>query len=155
MANIDQIKQLMAEIGPALELSEVREFENPDVWTLVVDEDVLVFAEFDDTRDVVVLSTDLAELPEASRAERHTLLLTYNNQWRETGGVRMALDEPEGTVQQIFDISATGLDVSSFGTALTNFAELARTWRGILTGEGGGPASEASDEPPMDGMIRV
>lgn len=155
MANIQQIKQLMVEIGPALELLEVREFEDPDIWTLIVNEEVLVFAEFDESRDVVVLSVDLAELPEASRAERHALLLTYNNQWRETGGVRMALDEPEGTVQQIFDISANGLNVQNFGTALTNFAEIAQTWRAILTGEGGGPANDSPDGPPMEGMIRV
>ena len=114
-----------------------------------------MFAEFDQSRDVVVLSTDLAELPEARRAERHALLLTYNNQWRETGGIRMALDEPEGMVQQIFDVAATGLNVSKFGTVLTNFAELALTWRSILTSEGGDPASRPSDEPPMEGMIRV
>jgi hypothetical protein len=157
MSERRRIGEIMAEAGPRLDLLQVREYEDRDLWTLLLDEEILVYADYVADRDMLVLSAEVADLPAEGRAARHELLLQYNNQWAETGGVRMALDGPGGTVVQILEMPAAGLGTQTLGTVLSGFAEVLRNWRPILeaTPETEGTAGTGPDGPDLGSMIRV
>jgi hypothetical protein len=156
MAGKEQVHDLMSAIGPMLELLEVTEFDEENLWTLVVDEDTVLFADYGAEEGRLVLSTELGAPPGGERHGLYELLLTYNNQWGETGGVRMALDAPGGNVVQIYDLALAGLDLPRFQTVVGNFVDTARAWREIVAkgGDGGGDSPAGPIDPFMSGMIR-
>lgn len=142
MSGKAQLHRLMAEIGPLLELQEVTEFEAEDLWTLVVDADTVLFLDYQATPERLVLSAEAGVPAEAGR-EFYATLLQYNNQWAETGGVRLALDGPEGGVVQIVDLALAGLDLSQLQTTLMGFLATLRAWREIVAQAGAGRADTA------------
>src|SRR5262245_11105042 len=85
MAGKDNVHALMRDIGSQLALLEVTEFEELGTWTLVVDETTVLYAEYDEGRNVLVLSADVDKPTEARRLLLYDLVLQYNNLWRETG----------------------------------------------------------------------
>jgi hypothetical protein len=135
MASTEQIDALMAEIGALLKLQEVTGFAARNAWTLQVDDDLLLFADHDPGQSRIVLSGEVATPLPSSKAAVHELLLQYNGQWKETGGVRMALDGPDGAVVQICDISTVNLDAATFAGAVQVFADVLRGWRDMLSRE--------------------
>ena len=133
MASKQHVHTLMTEIGPLLELLEVTEFDDENVWTLVVDEDDVLFVDYEPETDRLVLSAEVAHPPgDTDLKGLYATLLTYNNQWQETGGTRMALDATDGNVVQIFELPAAGLDLHDLQIVVTNFVDLLKTWRGIV-----------------------
>jgi hypothetical protein len=156
MTGKEQVHDLMSGIGPLLELLEVTEFDEENVWTLVVDEETVVFADYQDEGERLVLSTEVGAPPPGDRKGLYELLLTYNNQWGETGGVRLALDAPDGSVVQIYDLALAGLDLPKLQAVIGNFVDVARAWREIVArgGEGGGEPAAGPIDPFMSGMIR-
>ena len=103
MAGKEHIQALMREIGPQMALAQVTEFEVEGTWTLMPDEDTVLFADYDEAGGRLVLSAEAGRPVDSGRLGLYDLLLRYNNSWAETGGVRMALDG-EGTVVQLFDL---------------------------------------------------
>jgi hypothetical protein len=83
-----------------------------------------------ETDERIMLSIELGRPPDASRQRIYELLLLYNHGWAETGGVRMALDSPGGTIVQLFETGAADLDLIGLRNVVTGFVELARHWRG-------------------------
>jgi hypothetical protein len=156
VASKEHVHSLMADLGPLLELLEVTEFAKENVWTLVVDEQTTVFADYDDGFGRVTLSADVAEVPPGGRERLYELLLTYNNQWSETGGVRMGLDAPGGSVVQMVDLPADGLDLPQLQAVVGNFVDKIRAWREIVakSGDGLGLRDTGPEDPFMSGMIR-
>lgn len=152
MASTEQINALMTEIGPLLEIQEVMGFESQNAWTLELDDQTTLFADHEPDQNRLVISGEVAKPHPGRKAALHELLLQYNYQWKMTGGVRMALEEPDGAVVQICDISTTGLDASQLASTIQVFTEVLRTWRDMLVRE------PADAEPEMDfaaqGFIR-
>ena len=50
--------------------------------------------------------------------------------WPETGGIRMALESPGGTIVQLFETGVGDLDLTGLRNVVAGFVELARHWRG-------------------------
>ena len=151
MSERDQIRLLMAEIGPMLDLAEVYESADGNSWTLTNQDGGQIFVEFMPDDDRLWLSADVGT-PRAEDCTRlYSLLLQYNARWRETGGVRLVLDAPEGTVVQAYDMPAAQLDVPKFVTVFANFATVLGGWRNIVSDAGSAP--QVSDPVPA-GMIR-
>jgi hypothetical protein len=82
------------------------------------------------------------------------MLLVYNAAWRETGGGRLALDEPGGEVMLIFDLAATGLDVSALQAVLANVQEVAALWRRLIARGASAGQQELSPTFMPTGAIR-
>jgi hypothetical protein len=141
MASLEQLNALMAEIGPILELQEVTGFASQELWTLQVDDDTLLFADHDPAQGRIVLSGEVATPRPAGKAAVHELLLQYNNQWKTTGGVRMALDGPDGAVIQICDIATADLDARTLAGTVRIFTDMLRAWRDMLN-------RDPADAPP-------
>src|SRR3954453_10385430 len=110
MTGPSRVQALMREIGPLLELEQVSDFDGEREWALVVDAATVVHADYVEADDRLMLSIELGRPPEASHHRIYELLLLYNHGWPETGGVRMALESPGGTVVQLFETGAADLD---------------------------------------------
>ena len=145
---------LMTEIGPALELAEVEEFEREDLWVLTAGDGVVLFAEYQPDDRRLWLSTDVCE-PPGERLVLYDLILQYNARWKETGGVRLALDGPEGSVVLAYDLPVAGLDLPRLQTVIRNFRDTLDGWRTIVaaSGQTEGQGSRGLD-PMLMGMIR-
>ena len=152
MAGKEHIRALMREIGPQMALAQVTEFEVEGTWTLIPDEDTVLFADYDEAGGRLVLSAEAGRPVDSGRLGLYDLLLRYNNSWAETGGVRMALDGA-GTVVQLFDLPSADLDLPRLQAVVTGFIDTLRAWREIV-GRAGGGSTEAAFGPMLGGMIR-
>jgi hypothetical protein len=97
----------------------------------------------DDEAGRAVLSTAVGTPHTARVSHLHKLLLQYNLLWRETSGVRMAIDEPEGEVVMLYDLILAGLDSLLLQNILGNFAAAAGAWQTMVEA----PPTEESDDP--------
>ena len=155
MSGHEQVHALMAEIGPALELAEVLEHAESQTWTLVDQAGVVLFAELLTPEGLLVLSAEAGTPQPEDSARLYPLMLQYNARWQETGGVRLALDGPDGAVVQAYALPIADLDLPRLGTVIQNFRATLAGWRTIVAGPGvtrEGP-NEVSDMN-MQGMIR-
>ena len=158
MHTFEQVHDLMAKIGPQLELDAVSQFDDEQSWVLFVDDDLAITVDSDFDAGKLILSSDLVSPPEETRLATYELLLQYNCQWPETGGLRMGLDEPGGTIVQMFDLPLAGLDLERLVTVVQNFIDQTELWRKILTdgvqGEVAVVGEDAADSDAAPG-IRV
>ncbi|MEN3385176.1 MAG: hypothetical protein V7608_5220 [Hyphomicrobiales bacterium] len=154
MASTEQLNALMAETGAVLELAQVLGFDEGG-WALGVDEDTTLFVDHEVDQHRIVLTGEVAAVRPAAKAAVHELLLQYNNQWRSTGGVRLALDGPDGSVIQICDLSTAQLDAQAFAGAVQVFIDILRGWRDILSRDpaNGGTAPDSLEMQSL-GFIR-
>lgn len=163
MSSKEHVHNLMLEIGPALELMEVTEFDEDNLWVLVRDEACVIEVEYDDDQKRIMLSTEIGQPHEADRKNIYEMLLQVNYLWQETGGLRIGLDGPVGKVVQMFGTSVIDLHLGQLKTILTNFFDSARTWHEIIS-QGGlaekEVAEKAAERPPppegdLSGAIKV
>ena len=150
METRDCVQQIMSEVGPLLEIDEIQEAEDGLAWLLAIEEGFAVLAELDEENERLILSAEIGAPQEAKRTRLYEMLLVYNAQWTQTGGIRMVLDEPGGQVVQMFDLAASNLEVSRLARILVNFVEIGLGWRQIVT-ESSGQPSESADPPESVG----
>lgn len=131
----EQVSTVMAEVGPLVDLAAVSEYdEDGGVWTLTVDEETTLVAEWDEAGRALVLSAEAGRPPAGGdRLALYELLLEYNGQWRESGGLVLTLDEPGGVVVQHCRLNAEGLDAGRLAGTVAGFVEALLAWRGIVT----------------------
>ena len=157
------IQTVIEELGALSDLDFVLESEDGCVWGLQADDDTMVFVEYGSDDRRLYLSAEVSTPVVAIRPELYGLLLEYNNCWRETGGIVMAIDEPDGAIVQCFDISAEGIDSTDLHQVLQHFLAKLRSWRDVIAelscgcGAKGSPDADAADELPhhAPNMIRV
>ena len=130
---------LMTEIGPALELVEVTEFDEDNLWVLVVRDDVVVFVDYVPEDRRLRLTAEIGVPSPADRLQLYELMLQYNARWKETGGVRLVLDGPEGGVVQAYDLPVAGLDLHRLQNVIRNFGDMLEGWRKIVATGAGAP----------------
>ena len=152
MSSMEHIHRLMTEIGPVMQILEIEEFEEEKVWTLLMDEQTLLFADYDEERDRLMLSIELGKPATDNPAALYESLLRYNATWQQTDGVRMGLDADD-VVVQYFDITGSALDISLLQGVLHNLVQLAKHWRTAL---GSSTVTSSGDDNGMDsGLIKV
>lgn len=154
MASKQAIHELMVQIGPVLDLAYVTEFADDNAWMVAFDTATQIDLEYDEAGARLVLSADLAEVPEPAKSRAHELLLEYNYLWSEHGGVRAAIDAPRSMVVLMLDLRAEELEVSRLCGVLQNLRVIVEGWREALA------AIAAREEPanfalPVATMIRV
>jgi len=148
MSGYEQVRALMAQIGPVLELAEVLEQAERHAWTLVDQDATVLFAEFLPAEAMLFLSAEAGAPPPEHRAGLYHLMLQYNARWQETGGVRLALDGPDGAVVQAYTMPVADLDLARLCTVIRNFRANLGGWRTII--------ADAAATPDINtlGMIR-
>ena len=125
MSGCSRISQLLMEIGPAFEEIELIQAVDENAWAVVFDEETVVEVEADQSEQKLTLECTLGYLADMPRSragdpidpsgkddpdepaeesnsveleELCAALLSVNYLWRDTGGVRMALDGPGGNI---------------------------------------------------------
>ena len=156
MTGLEVVQQLMAEIGPRMELSEVSEFTEEESWVLVVDDQTVISADYDPDGARIFFSTEVAQPPAQNRARFYEQMLMFNHMWPETGGLRFALDGPAGAAVLSFDLPLDGLDIQGVEQSLSTLLEQLTIWRAHFSTV----VEDSSGENPPDtnlpsGVIRV
>ena len=146
MSNLQRLQKLMSEIGPLVDGIEAIDQEGDDFWLFAFGDDMVVQIQHDEQAHKLVLFTDLGIPDEEHRLAIYEELLSFNYLWSETGGVRMAIEAPNGTVSQILDLFTLDLDASTLSTVLQGFCEKAEYWRGFIANFS--PPTKGADTPP-------
>lgn len=159
MANTEYLQELMGKVGPLIDGIELIEQEGEDHWLIFFGE-MSLHIDNDPEGRKLVFWTDLGEPTEENRHDVYDALLAYNALWTETGGVRMAIDQPGGSVLQVFDLFTLDLDVSTLVTVVENLLEKAEYWKGLISESqvfADQPLGESPPEEPdsMGPAIRV
>ena len=136
MAGIDQVRLLLRELGPALELGAIREEPDGASWALATRDGVIFHLEFMADHDRLWLSAEVGTPRPEDRADLHRLMLQYNAQWQNTGGVRLALFGPDDVVMLAYDLPASGLDLARLSSVVGNFQDMIAGWRQVVEGAG-------------------
>jgi hypothetical protein len=127
-------QNLMAQVGPTLELARVTAYADDNACSLVFDDDAgrTIDAEWNASTESVVLTAEVTTVPTAARARAFEVLLQYNYLWSEHGGVRTALANASGDVVLLFDLPLAGLDLARLCEVLTNLNAIAASCRTVL-----------------------
>lgn len=150
MASLQNIENLMTEIGPLLDLQEVLQSTETLTWNLVWDDGLEVVAEYDEEDERVTFATVIGTVPEQGVEALALMFLQFNGLWHQTGGVRIGVEE--NAFIQLYDLSALNLDASALYTVLNNFTAKARSWTAILAGENTEPAFDGVPQSTIDEM---
>ena len=149
------ISGVVTELGPLVDRLEEVTAPGEGMWGLQFDEDA-IHCELDESGQRLYLTMELGPLPEARREDVLQSLLAFNSLWKETGGVRMALDRPDGQVMQVCDIATEQIDVTKVAQIVESLLAKADAWKALLAGaETTTSASEKPQSTPDIGAIRV
>ncbi|MCG8693878.1 MAG: type III secretion system chaperone [Minwuiales bacterium] len=149
----ETVSEMLAELGPRLEVLEIAAWEEQLSWAIAVDGDTVLTLDYDAATAKLYIAAELGPPPQDRLPSTYDFLLRYNLCWAETDGVRMALDGPNGNVVQVFDISLHDLDSDKLGTVLPNFIALTRTMRAVVRNGISEPDSGSSVPEPHHVMI--
>src|SRR5437868_13374491 len=95
MSQAKHVHQLLEQLGPSTpEVTNVTQIAE-DVWAVGYDEQSVLILQMDDDASTLVVSCAVGRPRPESRETVFEALLTYNSQWRQTGGVRMAMADGE------------------------------------------------------------
>lgn len=144
------VHQLMCEVGPALDVQQVTASPDLYLWQVVFDAETVFDIEYDPAFERVVFSSRVARLQPVGRLRVCELLLNVNFPWRETGGVRMALDSRTEDVVLMFEMPVASLRLAQLTTVLGTLARRHRVWRQLLLDPADARDIDAvPDHPPM------
>ncbi|MEM6654821.1 MAG: CesT family type III secretion system chaperone [Planctomycetota bacterium] len=154
---IEQLQQVMAEIGPLTdEVLSVVQIGDRE-WDIALEDDVAILASYDELGEKVTFDVDVGPLPEGDPAPIFEMLLTFNSCWRETGGLRTAIDEPGGDVSLVLDYFAEQLDVTRVSAVILALLEKRSQWREAIEAVAASGDSDAAGQPLAEppGSMRV
>jgi hypothetical protein len=148
----DPIDTLLRDLGPLLDEVAAIEQLGPHLWAIGLTDGSTVTADYSEPSDKLVLATECGQPPASDRLLAYETLLAYNALWPETGGLRMALDQPGGRVVLLLDLAPQALTAVRFATVVQNFAAHARLWRQAIPDLG---RTEAAPFPPPPSGLRA
>ncbi len=162
MATLQHIQQLMAEIGPCLEVQAVLQDADGQHWSIEYDSEIEIEMSYDELQNKLTLAADIGKPCREWETHTYAMLLQYNALWPETSGMRIALSEMHGELVQLFDLFVVDLDIQTLQTVVVNFYERAVIWRKVMTAGGIPIEHEGTEEtllspnhPLQSGAIRV
>jgi hypothetical protein len=141
------VRLTMQEVGPRDDRI-LQVLQTGDESWAVRFEEVDVLIELDPETRRLMFSCELGLVPEERREEVYQLLLTYSLLWRETGGLRMALDADNQAIQLV-DLHCSSLTTELLAIVLHNLEERTLLWREFIAG-GAGDHSQAVPPPASD-----
>ena len=134
MSPCEHIHQLMCEVGPAVGAQQVTGSAEDGFWQVVLNPEAVFDLEHDAAFERVMISARVGALQPARREQVCTLLLNVNFAWRETGGVRIAVDPRTDGVVMLFEMPLSVLDLARLCTVLGNLRDKLQAWRQLLLG---------------------
>ncbi len=145
----EQIQQLLQEIGPSMpEIDAVVQTEEPS-WAIQFSDETVIILEAADDPPRVVLSAELGAVHDAQQRIIYETLLCYNLMWRSSGGVKIGLAGPQGTLIISSDVCLDNLTLSDLQQKIDSFLKTTRSWTQYLAKADKG---ELAELPPLPGM---
>lgn len=148
---IEHVQQLLQEIGPGMpEIDAIVQTEEPS-WAIQFSDETIIILEAIEDPPRIVLSTELGG--EATTQQRiiYETLLCYNLMWRASGGVRVGLAGPQGTLIISTDICLNNLTQYDLQQQIDKFLEITRSWAKYITQVENDPHATS----PLPGMGSV
>jgi hypothetical protein len=128
---IEAFRVLLAEVGPLVPCRAITEFDQGSSWVVTLDEGTFLLLDWLESTRRVMLHADIGQLPETGRSTMLERLLRYDTTWRETGGLRVALDSDD-TLTLVLDLPRASLDAWALRDMLANFATAVDAWKTAL-----------------------
>lgn len=123
--------RLLAELGQRLNAPELQE-HRPGLWTIVLADGQRVDVEYDAGNARLRLATALGQ-PEPEQEDAvFKLMLQINALWRDTGGLRLVLEDASPAICQLYDIAISGLEIEGLALRISNFIDVADHWREVI-----------------------
>jgi hypothetical protein len=123
----DKIQDLISQIGPVFpDIDAVIQTEDPS-WAIQFVDELVVMIEQLEQPDRMVFSSEIGAVTDDQELPVYEALLCYNLLWKDTGGVKIGLAGPKGTLIVTSELLLDGLTLMSFQEALTNFTNIARS----------------------------
>ena len=125
------IKTIMGQIGPLLDLEQVVAFEEENNWILFFTPQLSVDIEYAENLHSVVITADLMSIDHTTEKKIYELLLEYNFLCIQTGGIRVAIDRARSQLVFMLTLKAD-MDLAHFCSVIGSFKELLMKWRSFL-----------------------
>ena len=138
----DDVSALMTQIGPLADLVLVDEDPDKTLWRILVTEELVVYAELDADRRLLVMSSEIGPAPSEGRNKLFSLVMSYHHLWRQTGGATLSIADNCLWIAQAFAVDAS--DPMRLRDDIETFAARRAGWREIL--EKLASADSANDE---------
>jgi hypothetical protein len=143
---IEKIQQLLQELGPSTpEIDAVAQTDDPS-WAIQFSDETVLLIEAAEEPGRMVISADLGHATESNQQSIYEILLCYNLLWRQTGGVKIGLAGPKGSLVISTEVCVEGLSLNDLQHDLMNFVVIVRSWSKYVA-EGGKQMA-----PPLPGM---
>jgi len=147
------IGDLMARVGPLLDLHQITAFPEDLSWALFFDESTRLDVDYDEARSRAVVEGVVGAVEEHARLRVHTMLLQYNYLWRQHGGVRAALEGAPGDLVLLLDLPPN-VDLPTLCGILQNFRNVVEEWRRAVANANSDGGSTAGADPSA-GFLRI
>lgn len=142
--SIELAQMLIEELGPKTPEVDAVLQQDETNWVLMLEDESAIIIEWASNPSRLVLSANLGRPNEGSQLTIYETLLSYNLLWQDTGGVRMAIDGPQGEVMLIYDLCDDHLTLGELQTVVLNLANIAEIWRDYV-----GKDSNSASLPPI------
>ncbi|MEM1385784.1 MAG: type III secretion system chaperone [Pseudomonadota bacterium] len=146
----DALEPIIADAVAKADFAALFAVEEGVSWVAAAADETALALEWNADARRLVLSADIAPLGEETDAALLRLLLGYNGNWRETGGLRIALDRGD-VAQLVLDLPSDTLDASWLAAVLTGFAEALNSWREALAS----PQAASRPAPAVPESFRI
>jgi hypothetical protein len=150
---LPQIQETMLAAAPLADFLVMDFFRESKTWHIAADRETELFAELDETRGVLVVSTPLSR-PHVMDQQQLELALRYGHLWDSSGGVRLSLEHSEGPFWLLMDVGA-GLDAGQLAELLRNFVSKAAAWRSLIQQPLSGNVDDDLTVLSKAGILRV
>jgi hypothetical protein len=129
---IEKIQQLIQELGPHMQdIDAIVQTEEPS-WAIQFSDETILIIEAAEEPSRMVFSAELGNASENNQRAIYEALLCYNLMWRDTGGVKIGLAGPQGTLIISTELCLEGLVLNDLQLSLTNFLKITRSWQGFV-----------------------
>lgn len=146
MTTIEQIENLVKELGPAMsDIDAIVQTEDPS-WAIQFSDETIIILEPADDPSRIVISTELGAAAEAQQRTVYETMLCYNLMWRDSGGVKIGLAGPQGALIISTDVCIESLTLQELTQQIQRFLTIARSWAQYVG------KADASEAPPLPGM---
>lgn len=150
----ESLEAILAESAEAAGFAAVFTVEDGSSWVAMAPDETAFAIEWRAAARRLVLSADIAVLADAGDAATLALLLRYNANWRETDGLRIALDSGDVATLAL-DLPADAIDAPWLSTVLAGFADALNGWREALSAPRSRDAHPQEEATPVNAAMRV
>jgi hypothetical protein len=146
MTTIEQIAELVKQLGPAMPaIDAIVQTEDPS-WAIQFGDESIILLEPAEEPARIVISTELGSAAEAQQRAIYETMLCYNLMWRDSGGIKIGLAGPQGALIISTDVCIEGLTLQQLQQEIEGFLKIARSWMQYVG------KAESGEAPPLPGM---